>query len=318
MKQDTDSIDIPQQERASTGIPGLDDILGGGLPSKHLYLIEGSPGSGKTTLGLQFLRRGAQDGEKGLYITLSETATELRTVAASHGWSLNGRGGVRAGDGRGAEPRVPAVDPASVRGGAGRNHARCDGRRRAPEADPGGVRQPVRNAAAGSEPAALSPAGAGAEGLLRQLRLHRPAAGRPQRRPRRPATAQHRARRDQPGAAGRPVRPRATPLARGEDARHPVPRRRARLQPRDRRAGGIPAAGRGRTPRRAGDAPRSAPARPSSTICWAAAWRAAPAPCSAALPASARRPPRSPASARRWSAASGPPTICSTRAWALC
>ena len=90
MKQDTDSIGIPLQERASTGIAGLDDILGGGLPSKHLYLIEGSPGSGKTTLGLQFLRRGAQEGEKGLYITLSETAAELRTVAASHGWSLKG------------------------------------------------------------------------------------------------------------------------------------------------------------------------------------------------------------------------------------
>jgi circadian clock protein KaiC len=90
MTQDIDSIGIPHQERASTGIAGLDHILGGGLPTQHLYLIEGAPGSGKTTLGLQFLRRGAQDGEKGLYITLSETATELKTVAASHGWSLKG------------------------------------------------------------------------------------------------------------------------------------------------------------------------------------------------------------------------------------
>lgn len=77
-----------EQERASTGIPGLDDILGGGLPANHLYLVEGNPGSGKTTLGLQFLRRGADLGEKGLYVTLSETAQELRTVAASHGWKL--------------------------------------------------------------------------------------------------------------------------------------------------------------------------------------------------------------------------------------
>jgi circadian clock protein KaiC len=81
---------IPEQERASTGIPGLDHILGGGLPANHLYLVEGTPGAGKTTLGLQFLRRGVENGEPGLYITLSETAAELRTVARSHGWSLDG------------------------------------------------------------------------------------------------------------------------------------------------------------------------------------------------------------------------------------
>lgn len=81
---------IPEQDRASTGITGLDHILEGGLPANHLYLVEGTPGSGKTTLGLQFLRRGVADGEKGLYITLSETAAELRTVAASHGWALDG------------------------------------------------------------------------------------------------------------------------------------------------------------------------------------------------------------------------------------
>lgn len=80
---------LPVQERASTGIPGLDDVLGGGFPINHLYLIEGNPGSGKTTLGLQFLRQGADAGEKGLYVTLSETAEELRTVAASHGWTIN-------------------------------------------------------------------------------------------------------------------------------------------------------------------------------------------------------------------------------------
>jgi circadian clock protein KaiC len=81
---------IPDQKRASTGIAGLDAILGGGLPSGHLYLVEGTPGSGKTTLGLQFLLRGVQEDQKGLYITLSETASELRTVAQSHGWSLDG------------------------------------------------------------------------------------------------------------------------------------------------------------------------------------------------------------------------------------
>lgn len=90
MRQPTNHLAIPAQERASTGVPGLDYILGGGLPANHLYLVEGTPGAGKTTLGLQFLRRGAEQGESGLYITLSETAAELRTVAASHGLSLEG------------------------------------------------------------------------------------------------------------------------------------------------------------------------------------------------------------------------------------
>lgn len=81
---------VPHQERASTGVPGLDDVLGGGLPANHVYLVEGDPGSGKTTLGLHFLREGVRNKEKGLYVTLSETAAELRTVAASHGWSLEG------------------------------------------------------------------------------------------------------------------------------------------------------------------------------------------------------------------------------------
>jgi circadian clock protein KaiC len=75
---------------ASTGISGLDDVLFGGLVTNRLYLVEGTPGTGKTTLALQFLLEGVAQGERGLYITLSETAEELRAVAASHGWSLDG------------------------------------------------------------------------------------------------------------------------------------------------------------------------------------------------------------------------------------
>lgn len=78
------------QPRARTGIAGLDTVLGGGLPRGHLYLVEGTPGAGKTTLGLQFLLEGRALGEKGLYVTLSETATELGIVAQSHGWTLDG------------------------------------------------------------------------------------------------------------------------------------------------------------------------------------------------------------------------------------
>jgi circadian clock protein KaiC len=75
---------------AQTGIEGLDNILGGGLRQNRLYLIEGVPGSGKTTLALQFLREGVRLGEPVLYITLSETRDELEEVAQSHGWSLAG------------------------------------------------------------------------------------------------------------------------------------------------------------------------------------------------------------------------------------
>jgi circadian clock protein KaiC len=74
----------------STGITGVDQLLRGGLPAKRVYLIEGDPGSGKTTLGLQFLREGVARGEKVLYVTLSETRAELAGVAASHGWTLDG------------------------------------------------------------------------------------------------------------------------------------------------------------------------------------------------------------------------------------
>jgi circadian clock protein KaiC len=74
----------------SIGNKGLDRILKGGLPSRRLYLVEGAPGSGKTTLALEFLREGVRLGEPVLYITLSETREELAAVCASHGWTLDG------------------------------------------------------------------------------------------------------------------------------------------------------------------------------------------------------------------------------------
>jgi circadian clock protein KaiC len=70
------------------GVPGLDAILNGGLPRRRLYLIQGDPGVGKTTLAMQFLLEGAGKGETGLYISLSETKDELDVVAQSHGWDL--------------------------------------------------------------------------------------------------------------------------------------------------------------------------------------------------------------------------------------
>src|SRR6476620_11619872 len=83
-------MDVASDSRVSTGIDGLDQLLAQGLPSRRVYLIEGDPGSGKTTMGLQFLRDGIARGEKVLYVTLSETRAELAAVAASHGWTLEG------------------------------------------------------------------------------------------------------------------------------------------------------------------------------------------------------------------------------------
>src|SRR5947209_5757866 len=74
--------------KAATGVKGLDDILAGGLQRGRVYLIEGSPGTGKTTIATQFLLAGAEKGERGLYITLSETEEELRASAGSHGWKF--------------------------------------------------------------------------------------------------------------------------------------------------------------------------------------------------------------------------------------
>lgn len=83
----TNGTPIPTLPRLSTGIAGLDTILGGGLTPQRVYLVEGTPGTGKTTVGLQFLLEGIRLGERGLYITLSETRDELEAVAVSHGWS---------------------------------------------------------------------------------------------------------------------------------------------------------------------------------------------------------------------------------------
>jgi circadian clock protein KaiC len=80
----------PATDRVSTGVLGLDEVLYGGLTPHRIYLLEGDPGTGKTTLALRFMLEGARAGEKCLYVSLSETAEELKAVARSHGWSLDG------------------------------------------------------------------------------------------------------------------------------------------------------------------------------------------------------------------------------------
>ncbi|MBD9650249.1 AAA family ATPase [Ensifer sp. ENS09] len=82
-------MDASASVKAKTGVEGLDDILVGGLSRRHVFLLEGSPGAGKTTIALQFLQEGAALGEKCLYITLSETEAELRDSALSHGMEID-------------------------------------------------------------------------------------------------------------------------------------------------------------------------------------------------------------------------------------
>ena len=76
--------DGPARPRSQTGVSGLDDILDGGLPKNRLYLVQGEPGVGKTTLAMQFLLEGVRQGEPALYITLSETKEEMEVVARGH------------------------------------------------------------------------------------------------------------------------------------------------------------------------------------------------------------------------------------------
>jgi circadian clock protein KaiC len=85
----TQTLEAQVTQRVSSGVDGLDEILQGGLTPDRIYLLEGNPGTGKTTLALSFMLQGVQLGEKCLYITLSETAEELRAIARSHGWSLD-------------------------------------------------------------------------------------------------------------------------------------------------------------------------------------------------------------------------------------
>ena len=84
------SENLSGSDRASSGLASLDEILGGGFVKGRLHLVEGRPGTGKTTLGMQFVLAGRDQNEKVLYVSMSETRDELQAVAGAHGWSLEG------------------------------------------------------------------------------------------------------------------------------------------------------------------------------------------------------------------------------------
>ena len=163
---------MKQTEKAATGVEGLDDILAGGLRRGRVYLLEGSPGTGKTTIATQFLLAGAAAGERGLYITLSETEEELRESAASHGWALDDRLAI-----------FELVPPESLLDDdqqqsllyssdleLGETTKRIFEAFERSQAAAGRARQPVRNPPAGAKLAALSAPDPRAEALFRAQR----------------------------------------------------------------------------------------------------------------------------------------------------
>ena len=261
---------------ASTGIPGLDDILAGGFARERVYLLEGSPGTGKTTTAMSFLRAGAKLGEKTLYITLSETEEELRDTARVARLGPGRRRDLRTGAAGEPARRAAAAEPALfLRPGAWRDHPHDLRGRGAGAAAPRGDRQPVGDPPAGAKLAALPPPGPGAEALFRQAQRHRAAARRPDHRDPRQDGPQRRPRRRAPGGTGPGIRRGAAPRAGDQIPRPQVPRRLPRLHHPHRRAGDLSAAGLGRAQDRLRPHAPAQRRRRARRACWAAASSAA-------------------------------------------
>ena len=161
----------------STSIEGLDVILGGvGFPANRLYLIEGDPGTGKTSLALQFLMAGIRRGEGALYVALSETRDELSAIAASHGWTLDGIDVYELAPEESLQPdaQYTVFHPSELELGATMKSFLDHVDRTRPR--PRGVRLALGDATARAGSAAVPPPDSHAQAVLR-----RPAAGRVRR-----------------------------------------------------------------------------------------------------------------------------------------
>ena len=265
-----------RESKALFGIEGLDDILNGGIERNRLYLVEGNPGTGKTTMAVQFLIEGQLAGESTLYITLSETEEELRATARAHGWALDGIGMFEL------VPPESLLDEAQQQSLLYSSDLELGETTRAvfdvverlkPERVV--VDSPVGDPAASPILAALPEADAGAQAFPVPSQLHGPAAGRHDGRAVRAHGTQYRARCAAPGGAVAALRHRPPPHAHHQDARAGVSRRLSRLRHHRGRRARVPPAGRlGNTTR---PSPRASCAAASArwTICWAVGWTAA-------------------------------------------
>ncbi len=183
--------------KAKTGVWGLDNILSGGFSRGHLFLLEGAPGTGKTTVALQFLLEGARAGEKCLYITLSETERELRQGAASHGWTLGER--IEVFELLPPESLLDSDQQQSLLYSSdlelGETTKQIFEAVERVQPQPGRTGQFVRDQAAGAKLAALPPANSGAQTLFCEIWRDHAYARRSHRRSRRQDRAQRRPRR---------------------------------------------------------------------------------------------------------------------------
>ncbi len=230
--------------KAATGIAGLDEVLRGGFPANRVYLIQGDPGSGKTTLGLQFLLEGERTGEVGMYVSLSETRPEISAVARSHGWSLDG---IRLFEMQEVAPQLSdeaentLFEPSEVE--LREIMDRLLARDRRVQGQQGGVRLAVGAAAPGPASAPLPASDPDAQAVLRRAAVHRALPRRSDGARGRPPAAEHRPRRDHARAARLRVRQRAAAAPGGEGSGPPSARRLSRADDRQGRAAGLPAPG---------------------------------------------------------------------------
>ena len=268
-------MDNSTLQRSLTGVPGLDDVLHGGLIGGRFYLLDGNPGAGKTTLALQYLLEGIRAGERCLYVTLSETRDELIAGARSHGWSLDGIEIVELiGDERDidGDQELTMYHPSEVELTQTTRKVLDAVERCRPAAD--GVRLPVRATPAGAKFPALPATDPRAETVLRRPGLHRAPARRPHGGRPRPAAAQHRAWRDLAGPPLARLRP-ARGRCRWSSFAAAISAAASTTWRSERGAGDLPAPERQRTPGVVRSRRPSPAALRRWTPCWAAASIAA-------------------------------------------